>query len=148
MSSNRHALLVPLTRQDDLKTPFYHSWAYLSLIKDIFKVQCNAFTHRESEKAPLENFELDFKSDQILIENALKGFNEVGANVDKELNLWKTEYELMNAKKSNIQDFSTQLTSAIDSVPLMQEKKRKIDMHVKVATWVLQQIQKRELDRL
>lgn len=54
--------------------------------------------------------------------------------------MWKTEYELMNAKKSNIQDFSTQLTSAIDSVPQMQEKKRKIDMHVKVATWVLQQI--------
>ena len=63
VSSSRHALLVPLTRQDDLKTPLYHSWAYLSLIKDIFNVQCNAFTHRESDKAPLENFELDFKSD-------------------------------------------------------------------------------------
>jgi hypothetical protein len=83
-----------------------------------------------------------------LIENALKGFDEVGENVDKALNLWKTEYELMNAKRSNLSEISNSLTSAIDSILHMTEKKRKIDMHLKIATWILSEIKKRDLDRL
>jgi hypothetical protein len=34
-----------------MNTPLYHSWQYLSLIKDIFKINNNAFVFKEDEKA-------------------------------------------------------------------------------------------------
>lgn len=77
------------------------------------------------------------KTDQILQENAYLGFHEAGENVDKALNQWKKEYELLNAKKNNLVDLSNSLTSAIDAIPQMTEKKRKIDMHVAIATKIL-----------
>jgi hypothetical protein len=40
------------------------------------------------------------------------------------------------------------LNSAIDAIPQMTEKKRKIDMHVSIATKILQEIKKREIDKL
>ena len=68
--------------------------------------------------------------------------------MDKALNQWKTEYEQLNAKKANISEFSTSLTSAIDAIPKMTEKKRKIDMHVSLATKILSEIKRREIDKL
>ena len=40
------------------------------------------------------------------------------------------------------------MNSAIDAIPQMTEKKRKIDMHVSIATKILQEIKKREIDKL
>lgn len=48
-------------------------------------------------------------------------------------------------KSANISD---DLTHALDKLPALTEKKRKIDMHVKVATAVLEQINTRQLDKL
>lgn len=36
----------------------------------------------------------------------------------------------------------------IDAIPQMTEKKRKIDMHVSIATKILQEIKRREIDKL
>ena len=36
----------------------------------------------------------------------------------------------------------------MDSIPQMTEQKRKIDMHVSIATKILQEIKKREIDKL
>lgn len=141
-------LFIPLTRSDDMNTPLYHSWQYLSLIKDIFKINNNAFVFKEDEKAAPQNFEICMKTDDILKENAYTGFDEAAPNVDKALNQWKTEYETLNAKRANLSEFSTGLTSAIDAIPKMTEKKRKIDMHVSLATKILQEIKMREIDKL
>ncbi len=40
------------------------------------------------------------------------------------------------------------LTSAMDAIPAMTEAKRKIDMHVNIATKLNQEIRRRELDKL
>lgn len=57
------------------------------------------------------------KFDQILQENAYLGFHEAGENVDKSLNLWKNDYEKLNAQKNSLTDISSSLTSAIDAIP-------------------------------
>lgn len=88
------------------------------------------------------------KSDKILQENAFKGFHEAGENVDKALSSWKQEYELLNRQQTNLKDLSSSLTSAMDSIPQMTEQKRKIDMHVSIATKILQEIKRREIDKL
>jgi len=77
---------VPITRQDDIYTPLYHSWSYLSLIQDVFNVKNNTFHFKEDPKAPSQLFELCLKSDPILKDFGLKGFQDASENIDKALN--------------------------------------------------------------
>jgi esterase/lipase len=113
----------------------YHSWKYLSLIQDVFGIKNNQFTY--TEKGKQEIFELDFgnNQDEILSANAFIGFHEAGPNVDKELNIWtKEKEEISGVGMANGGDLSSNLTAAMDKLPQMTEKKKKIDMHVKIAS--------------
>ena len=89
-------MLILLDRFDDLHTMVYHSWTYLSLIQDIFRIKNNNFNFVEDEKAPVKTYDIDFVADSLLRENAFVGFHEAGPNVDKEMNKWKEEYDSMN----------------------------------------------------
>ena len=91
--------------------------------------------------------ELDFNVDHILQENAFLGFHEAGPNVDNQLKLYAEEYAQMTGGKQSA-NISEDLTHALDKLPALTEKKRKIDMHVKVASNILEQIKDRQLDKL
>jgi len=65
-----------------------------------------------------------------LRENAFIGFHEAAPNVDKALQGWKSDYEKMNQTQSSVSAISSALTSAMDALPEMTEKKKKIDMHI------------------
>ena len=45
-------------------------------------------------------------------------------------------------------NISDDLTHALDKLPVLTEKKRKVDMHLKVASYIFKQIQERSLDKL
>ena len=45
-------------------------------------------------------------------------------------------------------DISSNLTEAMDMIPQMTERKKKIDMHVKIASKILGDIKRREIDKL
>lgn len=54
----------------------------------------NSFQFCEDVNSPeVKTYEIDFKEDKILNENAFKGFHEAGENVDKSFNAWKKEYD-------------------------------------------------------
>ena len=61
---------------------------------------------------------------------------------------WKQEYDSLNKAQTSVSDISAQLTDAMDALPVMTERKKKIDMHVQVASKILQEIKKRELNNL
>lgn len=128
----------------------YHSWKYLSLIQDIFGIRNNQFKFVEEGKE--EIFELDFGqgADEILEENSFTGFHEAGPNVDKALNKWTKEYEKIsgNGGSSGMSDISSNLTQAMDKLPMMQDRKKKIDMHFKLASKMLTEIKSRSIDKL
>jgi fumarate reductase subunit C len=44
-------LVIILDRRTDLHTMLYHSWTYLNLIQDIFKIQNNQYQYLEDAKA-------------------------------------------------------------------------------------------------
>ena len=136
-------MLILLDRFDDLHTMVYHSWTYLSLIQDIFGIKNNNFNFAEEEKAPVKTYDIDFVADSLLRENAFVGFHEAGPNVDKEMNKWKEEYDTMNKAQTSVNAISEQLTSAMDALPAMTERKKKIDMHVQVASKILSEINRR-----
>lgn len=116
----------------DLHTMFYHSWTYLTLIQDIFNIKNNQFQYFEDAKAQPITYELDFPTDEILKHNAFRDFHESAENVDKAMNDWKEEYDKINRKAGNgqVNDISSTLTTAMDQIPQMTERKKKIEMHV------------------
>lgn len=83
-------------------------------------------------------------------ENMFKDFHEAAENVDKTLNQWKNEYDQINKMTGGGQvgDISSNLTSAIDQLPQMTERKKKIDMHVQIASRILSEIKRRGIDKL
>ena len=143
----------------------YHSWKYLTLIQDIFGIKNNQFVFRESDagaKAGKEaetTYELDFAAgvDEILEKNAFQGFHVAGPSVDKALSEWTREYEKIGGGAqgasdqtgpTSSSDLSSNLTLAIDKLPQMTEQKKKIDMHVKIASNILGEIKSRGIDKL
>ena len=97
----------------------YHSWTYLTLIKDIFEIKNNQFTYQEDPTKKPETFELDFSTDEILKENAFKDFGAAGENVDRALNEWKSEYDKISerSRTGQVDDISSNLSTAIDQLP-------------------------------
>jgi len=133
----------------------YHSWKYLSLIQDIFGIKNNQFTYEDSAaaKPQKETFELDFTpgADEILERNKFIGFHEAGPNIDEGLSKWTAEYEKIggtSATSQQMSDLSSNLTSALDKLPQLTEQKKKVDMHVKIASKVLTEIKARQIDKL
>ena len=129
----------------------YHSWKYLSLIQDIFGIKNNQFYYKENNKQ--ETFELDFGGkDEILSKNAFTGFHEAGPSVDSTLVKWTKEYEKIGGPSASSAsvgtDLSNNLTMAMDKLPQMTERKKKIDMHVKIASRILTEIKTRSIDKL
>ena len=127
----------------------YHSWKYLSLIQDAFGIKNNQIKYKEDGKT--ETFELDFEkdADDILTKNQFTGFHEAGPNVTKGLEEWTKEYnKISQGQDQNGADISSSLNMAIDKLPVMQDKKKKIDMHVKLATKLLTEIKSRQIDKL
>lgn len=149
-SSHRRPLLILLYRFNDLHTMLYHGWNYLTMIQDVFNIKNNSFQFSEDANSPeVKTYEIDFKEDPILTENAFKRFDEACENVNKSFDNWKKEYDKINSSTSaGVTDISTALTSAMDALPAMTEKKKKVDMHVQIASKMLGEIKRRDLDKL
>jgi sec1 family domain-containing protein 1 len=93
-------------------------------------------------------YSIDFTGDHILRENAFLGFHDAGPNVDKQLKSWTAEKEKLNQTQSSADAMASALSSAMDALPQMTERKRKIDMHIQIASKILQEINRRELNKL
>ena len=66
------------------------------------------------------------------------------------MNQWKEEYDKISQASNNgqVTDISQSLTSAIDQIPQLTERKKKIDMHVLLATKLVSEIKRRSIDNL
>jgi hypothetical protein len=70
--------------------------------------------------------------------------------VDKILKEWTKEYEEFGGtgQMNSANDLSNNLTNTIDKLPEMTERKKKIDMHFKIASKILTEIKARSIDKL
>jgi hypothetical protein len=129
---SKRPLLILLNRINDLHSMLYHGWNYLTMMADVFAIRNNSFAFSEDPNSPdVKTYEVDFKEDPILNENAFKRFDEACENVNKSFDSWKKEYDrINNSTSAEISEISSALTSAMDALPAMTEKKKKVDMHV------------------
>ena len=71
------------------------------MIQDIFTIKNNSFQFSEDAGSPdVKTYEIDFKDDAILNENAFKRFDEACENVNKSFDAWKKEYDKINSSTS------------------------------------------------
>lgn len=83
--------------------------------------------------------------------NMFKGFHEAGPSIEQGLTQWTAEYEKIGGSSQasqQITDLSSNLTTALDKLPQLTEQKKKVDMHVKIASKVLKEIKERQIDKM
>lgn len=61
---------------------------------------------------------------------------------------WEEEYAAMNKTQTSVDAISQQLTTAMDALPAMTERKKKIEMHISMVGKIMNEIKRRELNNL
>ncbi|KAK0060437.1 sec1 family domain-containing protein 1 [Biomphalaria pfeifferi] len=169
--SFQRPLLVILDRNLDMATMLHHTWTYQALAHDVLDLKLNRIeieeiiedgSHASSPaKKPRTKKKVYDLSARDKMWMAQKGhpFPEVAEAVQEELNNYRQEEGEVKKLKaalglegeddtaiSMLSDNTARLTSAVTSLPELLEKKRLIDMHMNIATALLEQIKARKLD--
>ncbi|KAK9870344.1 hypothetical protein WA026_006428 [Henosepilachna vigintioctopunctata] len=156
-------LLIILDRNIDMATPLHHTWTYQALAHDLLSLSLNRVIIEESTasggvRAKNRSCELD-SNDKFWATYKGSPFPTVAEAIQEELEQYKTSEEDVKKLKSSmgidgesdiamslVTDNTAKITSAVNSLPQLLEKKRLIDMHTSVATAVLNSIKHRKLD--
>ncbi|KAF9808752.1 hypothetical protein SFRURICE_016269 [Spodoptera frugiperda] len=154
-------MLILLDRNIDMATPLHHTWTYQALAHDVLDLSLNSnllpYPAMESVRAVVPENQTPTVQDQ-------KSKTRV-CDLDSKDPLWSehkgspsSEAEVKKLKSSMgldgesdlalsmVSDNTQRLTSAVNSLPQLMEKKRLIDMHTTIATAILNSIKSRRLD--
>uniref|UniRef100_H2ZAC9 Sec1 family domain containing 1 n=1 Tax=Ciona savignyi TaxID=51511 RepID=H2ZAC9_CIOSA len=158
-------LLLIADRNIDLATPLHHTWTYQALIHDLLDMKLNKVTVTETMDSNATGITRPSKthtynlgvSDKFWQQHKGNPFPQVAEAVQEEIEEYKAhEGEVQRLKTAmglaesdepvDISDNTAKLTSAMNNLPQLLEKKRLIDMHTTIATSLLGGIKERKLD--
>lgn len=156
-------LLIILDRNVDMATPLHHTWTYQALAHDLLDLALNRLVVEESipkggVRPKHKSYELDSK-DKFWGNHKDSPFPNVAEAIQEELEHYRSSEEEVKKLKSSmgidnenemavsmVSDNTAKITSAVQSLPQLLEKKRLIDMHTSIATAILNIIKLRKLD--
>ncbi|RZC33324.1 sly1 -like [Asbolus verrucosus] len=156
-------LLIILDRNVDMATPLHHTWTYQALAHDLLNLSLNRVIIEETTpsggaRAKNRSCELDTK-DKFWLAHKGSPFPTVAEAIQEELEQYRSSEEEVKKLKTSmgidgesdialslVSDNTAKITSAVNSLPQLLEKKRLIDMHTSIATSLLNGIKSRKLD--
>ncbi|KAJ2950086.1 hypothetical protein O0L34_g11427 [Tuta absoluta] len=159
-------MLILLDRNLDMATPLHHTWTYQALAHDVLDLSLNRAVVPENvgaapipgQKSKTRVCDLDSR-DPLWTEHKGSPFPTVAEAIQEDLDKYRSsEAEVKKLKSSMgldaesdlalsmVSDNTQRLTSAVNSLPQLMEKKRLIDMHTTIATAILNAIKSRRLD--
>lgn len=159
-------LLVLLDRNMDMATPLHHTWTYQALAHDVLNLKLNQIKLTDTESQPSagakakstnKSYDLN-SSDKFWQLHKGSPFPQVAEAVQEELESYRAQEDEVKRLKSVmgldgndegvvlLNDATSKITSAVNSLPELLEKKKFIDMHTNIATAILDQIKSRKLD--
>uniref|UniRef100_U5EM36 Protein sly1 homolog n=1 Tax=Corethrella appendiculata TaxID=1370023 RepID=U5EM36_9DIPT len=164
--SFQRPLLILLDRNVDMATPLHHTWTYQALAHDVLELSLNRVIVEDDPdkvvttgaKSKMKACDLDSR-DKFWTSHKGSPFPTVAEAIQEELEQYRSSEDEIKKLKSTmgidneseaafsmVNDNTARLTNAVNSLPLLMEKKRLIDMHTKIATGILNFIKKRRLD--
>lgn len=150
-------LLILIDRSIDVTTMVSHQWSYASLVQDVFEVNINRISHVDNKSKKTVYYDID-SDDAFWEKNSSLTLPEVTENLSKDISECKIAFDDLkkdynidlneNFDMKSLAPNTSALISAMKQVPLVTEKKRILDMHMKIATRIMDSVRERSLDML
>eukprot|EP01104_Vermistella_antarctica_P012604 TRINITY_DN3686_c0_g1_i1.p1 TRINITY_DN3686_c0_g1~~TRINITY_DN3686_c0_g1_i1.p1 ORF type:complete len:687 (-),score=208.56 TRINITY_DN3686_c0_g1_i1:32-1867(-) len=155
-------VLLLLDRNVDLNVMMSHPWTYQASVHDLFEMELNRVRvevknldeQGQVKSATLKSFDLDADHDYFWNNHRGSAIPQVFADAHHQLEEWTNKRDEL--KKLNIDteddgqgldaNKTKEVASFVSSLPELRARKKIIDMHTNIATALLEQITKRQLD--